>query len=248
MAIIEVVRPKAELLTPPEWIREYARLTEVFGRTCYKSEARITPDSAPKFIGMLRRRGHESVFEHCVATMRFTCSRACSHQMVRHRIAAYSQESMRCCNYGKAAALKVVAPLPVEDEVEEGWRFLRRGDLMRVCFSDVGGWPAIAEQDHPYVRWAEACCRSYETYTKFVQDGWKPEDARFVLPIGTKTELVATYNLRQWRHVFEERALNSHAQWEIRRVMLSALSQLFELAPSFFRDQMELAHERGTDT
>ena len=117
---IEIVRPSAEILTPLEEIQDYVWRLELYGRNCYKSEDRITNTSAKKFVRMLVRRGHESVIEHCVITARIICSRACSHQLVRHRLASYSQESMRYCNYGKAKSLKVIMPQDLESLVKEG--------------------------------------------------------------------------------------------------------------------------------
>ena len=95
------------------------------GRTCYKSEDKITEDSADRFVANICRNRHESVLEHCSVTAIVVCSRACSHQLVRHRIAAYSQESQRYCNYGKKGSLQVICPpsiglAPGDYEAEDG--------------------------------------------------------------------------------------------------------------------------------
>ena len=94
---MEIVKPSAELI----WITPNAEQEiERAGRTCYKSEDKITDDSAGAFIRMVMKRGHESVIEHASASFRFICDRGVTHEMVRHRLAAYSQESTRYCNYG----------------------------------------------------------------------------------------------------------------------------------------------------
>ena len=74
---------------------------ERIGRTCYKSESNITDDSAERFIKNIIKNGHESVLEHVSITLRVICDRGVSHEIVRHRIASYSQESTRYCNYSK---------------------------------------------------------------------------------------------------------------------------------------------------
>ena len=99
--MITIVKPSYEILTPTQQILDMPRALEIAGRTCYKSEDRITDVSGEKFVRMICRRNHVSVLEHCSISARIICSRACSHQLVRHRLAAYSQESQRYCNYGK---------------------------------------------------------------------------------------------------------------------------------------------------
>jgi thymidylate synthase (FAD) len=130
---IQVVRPSATPLTLTEEIMSFPKRIEAAGRTCYKSEDRITKTSAERFVRMLVSRGHESVLEHCSVTFRFIGSRAMTHQLVRHRIASYSQESMRFCNYGKSEELQVILPLPLHDHVMPEQRF----SLLQECDQDV---------------------------------------------------------------------------------------------------------------
>lgn len=187
------------------------------GRICYKSEERITSGSAAKFVGRIRRSGHLSVLEHASVTAIVVCSRAASHQLVRHRIAAYSQESQRYCNYGKRDSLKVICPPSIG---------LKPGDYP-VC-----GRHLTDRQ----IRWLEHIESAYGEYRQELSEGVKPEDARYVLPNATKTELAVTFNLRQWRHVFVERALNKHAQWEIRGIFQNILEALIKKLPAVFAD------------
>lgn len=196
---------------------------EECGRTCYKSEDRITEGSADKFVRGRCRDRHESVLEHASLTARIVCSRAASHQLVRHRIAAYSQESMRYVNYGKSPSLKVICP------------------------PSIGLPPGEYRQGHsPYsyskrqLSWLSTMHYCYLEYQQELADGIKPEDARFVLPNACKTEVVATYNLRMWRHVICERGLNKHAQWEIRGIFSEIFADLVARIPCVFDDLYDL--------
>lgn len=217
--MITVVKPTWEWLSLSESKMDgIVRHLEECGRVCYRSEDRITADSADKFVRKICRNNHESVLEHEVLTARIVCSRACSHQLVRHRIAAYSQESMRYCNYGKRG-LMVICPPSIGVPVGDYSMYYMYDTLTR------------RQQD-----WVKAVDFAYEEYQRELQEGVRPEDARFILPNATKTEVVATYNLRMWRHVFKERALNSHAQWEIRDVFADILANLAWRLPSVFGD------------
>jgi len=204
---MELVKPSVEIITPIEWIQDYPRIIELYGRTCYKSEDKITPESSGKFIAMIMKSGHHSVIEHMSITVKFIGDRSMSHQLVRHRLAAYSQESQRYCNYGK-----------------KGFAF--------VCP------PTIRNDPKLYERWNEYRQLDMEEYTFYLANGIPPEDARNGLPNATKTEVVTTYNLRQWRHVFTDRALNPKAQWQIREIMGEALREFGRLLPSIFGDQL----------
>jgi len=155
---------------------EMLRMIEQFGRTCYKSEDKITPFSSSNFVEMLVRRGHWSVIEHCSASVRFINNRGFSHELTRHRLASYSQESTRYCDYGG------------------------EGDVL---FIRPQYWP---RDDRRYMRMIGAFQASEEAYLDLRSLGAKPEEARDALAIGLKTELIMTANLREWDHVFSLRA------------------------------------------
>ena len=202
---VTLVDPSFEILTPLDEIADYARRLEAAGRTCYKSEDKITADSADQFVRRLVRMGHTSVLEHCVITVRIIGDRAMTHQLVRHRIAAYSQESQRYCDYGKKG-FQVVLP------------------------------PSVAKSPELTAVWKKQMVEAYKVYLALRDAGVRPEDARSVLPNAAKTEIVATYDLRQWRHVFGERALNNRAQWQIRQITRGILDRFIELLPAVFDD------------
>lgn len=90
---------------------------EAAGRTCYKSENKMTEDSAANFVRNLIKRGHESVLEHVSITVRIITDRGISHEIVRHRLASYSQESTRYCNY-KDKEIEFVLPYDIDSETK----------------------------------------------------------------------------------------------------------------------------------
>lgn len=210
------------------------------GRVCYRSEDRITEDSADRFVSMICRNRHESVLEHATVTVIIVCSRACSHQLVRHRIAAYSQASMRYINYGKDNNLKIICPPSVG--LAPGTYFYDDRPLYGGWFKHREG-PILADRisEGDQVAWLSLIRACYGEYKRELSIGMKPEDARYVLPNATMTELATTFNLRQWRHVFRERALNKHAQWEIRSIFSNILEDLAARLPAVFADLVEVS-------
>jgi thymidylate synthase (FAD) len=158
---------------------------ERYGRTCYKSEKSITAKSGEEFVAMLIRRGHHSVLEHSMITVRFIVDRGVSHEIVRHRLAAYSQESTRYCNY-------------TDDKFDSEVTFIKPFGIT----------------DNAYMHWMASCKESENRYFLIVDELKKqgmdekeiPSWARSVLPNSLKTELVMTANAREWRHFFSLRA------------------------------------------
>ena len=145
------------------------------GRTCYKSEAKITETSAVAFVRKIIASGHESVLEHEKVTVRIVCDRGVSHEIVRHRLASYSQESTRYCDYGKVGEIDFIIP----------------------C------WLTEDSDHYPYWLWSMQQAES--EYKQLRAWGWSPQQARCVLPNSLKTEIVMTANLREWRHFFKLR-------------------------------------------
>lgn len=178
------------------------------GRVCYKSEDKITEGSAEKFIGMILKSGHESVLEHEKLTVKFICDRGVTHEIVRHRIASYSQESTRYCNYSKD-------------------KFGNELTFIHPCF-----W---ADDSEEYAVWKQAMEDIEKTYVKLISLGAKPEEARSILPNSLKTEIVCTMNLREWRHFFRLRtAERAHPQ--IREISVALLDELKKRIPVIFDD------------
>ena len=172
------------------------KLLESYGRTCYKSEAKITEDSAEKFIKMIIDRGHESVLEHMFMTVRFVTDRGVSHELVRHRIASFSQESTRYCNYSDnkfGTELTFILP---------GWLY------------------NMSEISSIYKSWSNSLLTAEKEYFALLNEGLLPQDARVVLPNSLKTEIVMTANFREWRYIFRLRAISKAAHPQMRDLMI----------------------------
>lgn len=124
---------------------------EMRGRVCYKSESRITPDSADRFVAGLIKRGHESVIEHEKVSARFIVDRGVSHEIVRHRIASYSQESTRYCNYGHDKEITVIEPYFFNEGIEQNIWY-QACKTAEKCYMDLiaaGATPQMARSVLP---------------------------------------------------------------------------------------------------
>ena len=203
--ILSLMIPKNQ--TPLELIEEA-------GRTAYQSRDKINEGSAKKFVEMIIKRGHESVIEHSAMTVEFNnISRGFTHEIVRHRLASFTQESTR---YVDESNFKVVIPPTKEDSEKVVELTMPDGQKVNVSFAD---WVELNEQMYRGLRNAD----------------WVPEDARQILPIGIKSQIVVTANLREWRHIFLLRT-NPRAHWEIRRVMTNLLNEIKGIVPIIFDD------------
>jgi thymidylate synthase (FAD) len=181
---------------------------ETCGRICYKSEGAITAESAEPFIRRIIKSGHESVIEHESISVKIVCDRGVTHEAVRHRIASYSQESTRYCNYAKD-------------------KFGNELTFIKPCF-----W---AEDSAAYAVWLNQMESAERAYIKLTADGIPPEQARSILPNSLKTEIIVTMNLREWRHFFRLRTSRaSHPQ--MREVAVPLLREMQRILPAVFDD------------
>lgn len=209
---MRIVEPKYEILTDISegGIKELQQIERV-ARVCYKSEDKITPDgeSAKKLVGFLVKQGHEAMLEHSQLSVLFTCDRAIANELVRHRIASFAQESTRYCNYSKekfGGELSFIRPYYIDDLSEEA------------C-------DAISDS----CLWAE------KLYLQLIKDGLRPEQARCVLPLCLKTEIVITANYREWRNIFKLRTpVAAHPQ--MRELMCPLLLEVQKKIPVVFDD------------
>jgi len=185
---------------------EILKRIEECGRVCYKSEDKITSDSASKFVKMLVERGHEAMIEHYSLTVKFITQRAISHEIVRHRISSFGESSTRYCNFSK-------------DKFGNELTFV----------NTVG----VNESE---IFTIQSLCMCAETaYMSMVNNGTAPEIARSVLPTCLKTEIVMTANLREWRHFLKLRtAPTAHPQ--MRALTLPLLAEFKEVLPEIFGD------------
>jgi len=184
---------------------------EKCGRVCYKSEDNITYNSAADFIDkkiLQSGEGHLSVIEHVSITVKFIVDRGISHELVRHRLASYSQESTRYCNYSKDKFNNGINLIDIDNHVKNK--------------KSVDEWDNFMEQ-------------AEKTYFNLLALGESPQIARSVLPNSLKTEIIMTANLREWRHVFIMRT-SKKAHPQIREVMCPLLDEFKEKIPVIFDD------------
>lgn len=185
---------------------------EKSGRTSYKSENQISNKSAKNFIKKLIKKGHESVLEHEKITVRVICDRGVTHEIVRHRIASYTQESTRYCNYSKD-------------------KFGNEISVINPCF-----WKKDNSNDiEKNKTWKEALLHSEKAYFNLLKLGATPEEARSVLPNSLKTEIVITMNLCAWRHFFRLRTADD-AHPQMRQIACPLLREFKKRIPLIFDD------------
>ncbi len=204
---MKIINADVEFITPVDGAAILKRL-ERCGRVCYKSEAKITDTSAPAFVAGIIKRGHEAVLEHCSFTVKFICDRGVSHEIVRHRVASYCQESTRYCNYSKdgfGSEITVIKP----------------------CF--------LAEDSDGMKEWKSAMRFAEDHYFSLLDFGCSPQEARSVLPNSLKTEVVMTANIREWRHFLKLRC-SPAAHPQMREVALILLEKVHALIPVCFDD------------
>ena len=190
---------------------------EKVARTCYKSEDKIAEGSAEKLIAAIIKRGHEAMLEHDFISVRFICDRGVSHEIVRHRICSFAQESTRYCNYGKSKDINFIIPcwLDIEPEI-----FTKMSEMYPDLNRNI---------------WINAMLDAEDYYNDLITQGWKPEQARSVLPNSLKTEIVVTANLREWRKIFQLRTAKA-AHPQMRELMIPLCLELKRLLPVIFDD------------
>lgn len=204
---MKIIRPSFSFNEPVDGALLLQRI-EKAGRVCYKSEDKMSETSAEKFVKRLVHSGHESVLEHEKITVTIICDRGVTHEIVRHRIASYSQESTRYCNY-------------------TGDKFGNELTFIKPCF-----W---SESDPQYCLWVQQMQACEACYFQMIQGGATPQEARSILPNSLKTELVTTMNLREWRHFFKLRT-SPAAHPQMREIALMMLQNFQREVPIIFDD------------
>ena len=209
-----LVKPEIEIIDMAEYTKVLAKLEKI-GRVCYKSEDRIEEGSAERFIASIIRSGHESVIEHESASIKVICDRGVSHEIVRHRVASYSQESTRYCNYSKDKFQNQISVI----DISTGFAY------------DMN----IPIDFEKYKIWNEAMKCAEKYYFQMLEAGASPQEARAILPNSLKTELVMTMNLREWRHFLRLR-LGNGAHPQIKEISKLILEVFKQRLPVFFQD------------
>lgn len=208
---MKIINAMYEILTNiSEGGIEELKTIEKIGRVCYKSEDKIEDNgsSAKRFVSMLINRGHEAMLEHSTLSVKFIVDRGVSHELVRHRIASFAQESTRYCNYSKdkfGNEITFIKPLFFETNTEQ------------------------------YSLWYNACENSESSYFDLLIHGCTPQEARSVLPNSLKTEVVFTANYREWRNFFKLRVAET-AHPQMREVTRPLLDELKTRIPVIFDD------------
>ena len=220
---MNVLKAKYEILTPiSEGGTAELKHIERIGRVCYKSEDKITEDgeSARKFVKMLINNHHEAMIEHSTLSVLFTVDRGVSHEMVRHRIASFAQESTRYVNYAKDKFGSEIAVIDIQEGIE------RDSKMKNMDADNIG---------EIYVEWLNAMKDAEKHYMAMIELGATPQIARSVLPNSTKTNITITANYREWRTFFKLRtAPDAHPQ--IRDVAIPLLNELKQRIPVVFDD------------
>lgn len=187
------IKASYEILTPisESGIKELQHIEKI-GRVCYKSEDYITEDgeSARKFVAMLIRNGHEAMIEHSFLSVKFTVDRGVSHELVRHRIASFAQESTRYCNYAKDKFGAECAFIDLEPGI------MLDNKMKKMSGEEIA--LVMAE-------WTSAMEDAERHYMRLLELGATPQIARAVLPNSTKTEITVSANYREWRNFFKLR-------------------------------------------
>ena len=191
------------------------REIEQMGRLCYKSEDQITDESAEKFVRTLVKNGHEAMLEHASMSVIFTVDRGVSHELVRHRLASFAQESTRYCNYSK--------------------------DKFGTEITVIQPW-YLDSSSGAYNSWVREMNEAEKAYFAMLNQGCSPQEARAVLPNSLKTEIGMTANMREWRNVLKLRAAGTtgrpHPQ--MLEVMVPLLNELRLKLPALFDDIVPL--------
>lgn len=206
-AILE--NPFKGIITDEQYMVLQLKHIERIARTCYKSEDKVTDESYIPMIRSLIKRGHEAMLEHGSFSVRFIVDRGVSHELVRHRVASFAQESTRYCNYGKSGDVTFIRPV-----------FFNENSV------DMNNW-------------VDSCMKAERDYLYLIDVRERtPQEARAILPNSLKTEVVMTANFREWRHFFKLRAEGStgkpHPQ--MLEVAVPLLNYIKSICPVGFED------------
>ena len=234
---MKLINSYSEILTPING-EQILKDIEKVARTCYKSEDKITKDdsSARDIVSKLLKRGHEAMLEFGDITVKFVCDRGISHEIVRHRVASYAQESTRYCNYGKDEHMTFIIPSWMS-YLEEGiWdekrlRFYISHPNLVNC-STINSNQGIDVQN---TTWLLTMADAEHNYNKLIKTGWSPQQARSILPNSLKTELNVKMNIREWRHFFKLRC-SSAAHPQMQELVRPLLKQFQNSIPILFDD------------
>lgn len=228
---MKLIRPSYEILSEINGEKVLMEI-EKAARTCYKSEEKIVFEEMPLYaisarelLSLLMNRNHQAMLEFGPSiTVKFVCDRGVSHELVRHRIASFAQESTRYCNYTKGkfdGEITYIIPEWISDEQIDLVKRMNEKNYMQIE-------PAV-------IYWYNSLNEAEQAYKLLSKDGWKPEKARSVLPNSLKTEICVKANIREWRHIFTLRTAPA-AHPQMRELMVPLLKEFKEKIPMLFDD------------
>ena len=219
-------------------MRVYRDIEEA-GRTCYQSESSMTEETGEKFVRRMVKDGHDAMLEHTFMKVKFVVDRGVSHELVRHRLCSFAQESTRYCNYSKdkfGNEITVIEPCFFND-IPKG----RKGAIMDLLdgilkYDEITG--EFTKLEQAFGEWYTACTKAEYAYFSMLEYGLTPQEARSVLPHSVKTEIVVTANMREWRQIFKLRAAGEHGKPhpQMLEVMVPLLNELKMKLPALFDD------------
>jgi thymidylate synthase (FAD) len=228
---MKLIKPSYEIITDLESreVKKILKILEKVARTCYKSEDKITEDSADKMIEMLIKKGHEAMIEFADIIVKFTCDRGVSHEIVRHRLGSFAQESTRYCNYSKDKFDNQIT------YIIPSWMSNYLPTNNAYCGNDNPWWDTFKDLKDPNLLWLNSMQVAENNYFELLKLGWSPQEARSVLPNSLKTEINVKFNLREWRHFFKMRcSLAAHPQ--MRELTIPLLEEFKSKIPILFDD------------
>lgn len=200
----------------PEGYPSIEKWIETVARTCWKSEGKITDESAEAFLLKLINSDHLAMFEHAIISARIITDRGIMAELTRHRLASFAIESSRYCNYTK-------------DKFNNEVVFIE-------SFNDNWSKEQIKE-------YTESLKKAEKTYFSLIKSGIHQQIARNVLPMALKTELVITANLREWMTIINLRT-STAAHPMIKDLMIELLIIFYSKLNIIFRKQFERKQEK----
>jgi thymidylate synthase (FAD) len=212
---MKLIKPSYQILTNIHGLEILQRL-EKHARVCYQSEDKITEESAELLLKRIIKSGHLSVIEHESIGVRFRVDRGFLAEITRHRLASFSVESTRYCSYTSGCEF-IIPP----------WTNIQEGN-----YSSFASVDRLPKQDRA---WFDTMLLLESVYCGLLKDGWKPQQARSVLPNSLATTIDITANLREWRHIFTLRT-TSGAHPQMQEIMIPLLNEFKEKIPVVFGD------------
>lgn len=228
---MKIVKPYAKIMEPELLAGALSRI-EYAARISHRSEDAQTDNSAERFIrAVVLQHGDWSVVEHVSASVEFLVDRGITHELVRHRIASYTQESTRFVNYAKKMPPSFIYPKPdVECPFCLGGEEPNGNGKHIIGYESTGGEPCRYD-----LSWLIAIQYCEGSYRKLLDGGWRPQEARSVFPNALASKIVMTCNLRSWRHFFLMRT-SKEAHPQMRQVTIPLLVEFQRIVPVLYED------------